>query len=160
MFLGLIQWSELQLAFDLLFAAILGGLIGLEREFQNRSAGLRTLILVSVGAALFGGTAIFAFGPGSDGASRILANIIVGIGFLGSGVVLKQEGTVHGLTTAASIWAVAAIAIAVSLNLYFLAIVAEVIVLVTLYVLRKLEQRLGTADSDAGSAKEKGNARE
>lgn len=139
MILGLIPASELQLALDLLFAAFLGGLIGLERESKHRPAGLRTLILVSVGAALFAATATFAFGDKSDGASRIVANIIVGIGFLGSGAVLKHEDSVQGLTTAASIWAVAAIAIAVALNMYFLAVVAEVIVLVTLFVLRRFE---------------------
>jgi putative Mg2+ transporter-C (MgtC) family protein len=140
--LGIIPAQELQLAFDLLVAAVLGGLIGLEREYQQRPAGLRTLILVSVGAALFAATAAYAFGAQSDGASRILANIIVGIGFLGSGAVLKNEDSVKGLTTAASIWAVAAIAIAVALNFYFLAIVAEVLVLVTLFVLRKFEEHI------------------
>ena len=127
MLFGLIPARELQLAFDLLFAAILGGVIGLEREYKHRPAGLRTLILVSVGTALFAATATFAFGEASDGASRIIANIVVGLGFLGSGAVLKTDDTVKGLTTAASIWAVAAIAVAVALNLYFLAIVAEVI---------------------------------
>lgn len=142
----LIPADELQLAFDLVFAAILGGLIGLEREYKNRPAGLRTLILVAVGAALFAATATFAFGEESDGASRIIANIAVGIGFLGSGVVLKQDDSVTGLTTAASIWAVAAIAIAVALNLYFLAVVAEAIVLGTLFLLRRLEDGIGAAD--------------
>lgn len=148
MVLGLIPAHELQLAFDLLFAAILGGLIGLERESQHRPAGLRTLILVSVGAALFAATATFAFGDQSDGASRVIANIIVGIGFLGSGAVLKHEDSVQGLTTAASIWAVAAIAIAVALNLYFLAVVAEVIVLVTLFVLRRFESHAFKSKSE------------
>ncbi len=141
MFLGLIPAQEAQLAFDLLFAAILGGLIGLEREYNQRPAGLRTLILVSVGAALFAAAATFAFGDKSDGASRIIANIAVGIGFLGSGVVLKQDDSVTGLTTAASIWAVAAISIAVAMNMYFLAVVAELIVLVTLFVLRRFEEK-------------------
>jgi putative Mg2+ transporter-C (MgtC) family protein len=142
MVLGFIPSQELQLAFDLLFAAILGGLIGLEREYKNRTAGLRTLILVSVGAALFAATASYAFGEDSDGASRIIANIIVGIGFLGSGAVLKQGDNVQGLTTAASIWAIAAIAIAVALNLYFLAVVAEILVLATLAILRRLEEKI------------------
>lgn len=141
MILGLIPAQEAQLAFDLIFAAILGGLIGFEREYNQRPAGLRTLILVAVGAALFAATATFAFGDKSEGASRIIANIAVGIGFLGSGVVLKQQDSVTGLTTAASIWAVAAISIAVALNLYFLAIVAESIVLVTLFVLRRFEEK-------------------
>jgi putative Mg2+ transporter-C (MgtC) family protein len=124
------------------FAAILGGLIGLEREYQQRPAGLRTLILVSVGAALFAAVGAYAFGAESDGASRLIANIIVGIGFLGSGAVLKSDDSVKGLTTAASIWAVAAIAVAVALNLYFLAIAVEIIVLVTLFVLRRFEQHI------------------
>jgi putative Mg2+ transporter-C (MgtC) family protein len=148
MVLGIIPAQEIQLAFDLLFAAILGGLIGLEREYKNRTAGLRTLILVSVGAALFAATASYAFGADSDGASRIIANIIVGIGFLGSGAVLKQGDSVQGLTTAASIWAIAAIAIAVALNLYFLAVVAEIVVLATLAILRRLEQKLPDAQKD------------
>jgi len=150
---GLIPPQELQLAFDLLFAAVLGGVIGLEREFKQRPAGLRTLILVSVGTALFAATATFAFGEASDGASRIIANIVVGLGFLGSGAVLKTDDTVRGLTTAASIWAVAAIAVAVALNLYFLAIVAEVIVLITLFGLRYLERQLGTEDDSKPGSK-------
>lgn len=150
MLFGLIPAQELQLAFDLLFAAVLGGVIGLEREYKQRPAGLRTLILVSVGTALFAATATFAFGEASDGASRIIANIVVGLGFLGSGAVLKTDDSVKGLTTAASIWAVAAIAVAVALNLYFLAIVAEVIVLLTLFVLRRFESQLPTAKEQAG----------
>ncbi len=146
MFLGLIPFQELQLAFDLVFAAVLGGLIGLEREYKNRPAGLRTLILISVGAALFAATASFAFGDASEGASRVVANIIVGIGFLGSGAVIKQDDSVQGLTTAASIWAIAAIAIAVALNLYFLAVVAEILVLATLFLLRRLEDRIPTKE--------------
>lgn len=153
MLFGLVSAKEAQLAFDLIFAAILGGLIGLEREFRHRPAGLRTLILVSVGAALFGATATFAFGSASDATSRILANIVVGVGFLGSGAVLKQEDSVQGLTTAASIWAVAAIAIAVALNLYFLAVVAEVLVLGTLFVMRKFENKLPRAKSKAETDK-------
>jgi putative Mg2+ transporter-C (MgtC) family protein len=149
MIFGFIPAQELQLAFDLLFAAILGGLIGLEREYKQRPAGLRTLILVSVGAALFAASATFAFGSASDGASRIIANIIVGIGFLGSGAVLKQENNVQGLTTAASVWAVAAIAIAVALNLYFLAVVAELLVLITLFVLRRFEPKSEADDSSS-----------
>jgi putative Mg2+ transporter-C (MgtC) family protein len=139
---GFIPEAEMRLALDLLVAAVLGGLVGLEREYTQRPAGLRTLILVSVGAALFAATATYAFGSQSDGASRIIANIVVGIGFLGTGAVLKQDNTVTGLTTAASIWAVAAIAIAVALQLYFFAIAAELIVLFTLFVLGRLEPEL------------------
>ena len=78
----------------------------------------------------------------------VVANIIVGIGFLGTGAVIKQNDSDQGLTTAASVWAVAAIAIAVALNLYFLAVVAELLVLFTLFVLRRFESKSGSSDAE------------
>jgi putative Mg2+ transporter-C (MgtC) family protein len=123
-----------------MLATVLGGLVGLEREYHKRPAGLRTNILVCIGAAMFGMVGVYAF-QSQDAASRIIANIVVGIGFLGAGAVMKDEQTVHGLTTAATVWVVAALGVAIAVKFYFLAIASEVLILVTLYVLRRFEKR-------------------
>ncbi|MFF5384310.1 MgtC/SapB family protein [Pedobacter suwonensis] len=108
-----------------LFAAfILGGIIGLDRERHGRSAGIRTYAAVCLGAALF--TAIGEHMGDMAAASRIIANIIVGIGFLGAGIIYKNEQTnsSQGLTTAATIWCTAGIGVAVGLNMFVIAIAA------------------------------------
>lgn len=132
--------NELRIGLNLLLAAVFGGLIGFEREMDKRPAGLRTHMLICVGAVLFASIATSYF-RNTDDISRLWQNIITGIGFLGAGAVFKEEGTVRGLTTAAGIWVVAAIGLAIAAQLYFVASVAEVIVLVTLYALRRFESR-------------------
>ncbi len=100
-------------------AGLLSAAIGYERQRELKPAQLRDHVLVSVGACLF---TVIGLSLGSiDGASRVAANVVTGIGFLGAGVILRQEGVVRGLTTAASIWVVAAIGTAVGLGLYLLA---------------------------------------
>ena len=84
-------------------AFIMGGLIGLERQFRQRTAGLRTNVLVAVGAAIFVDMANRL--GGSDGAVRVVAYVVSGIGFLGAGVIMREEGSVRGLNTAATLWA-------------------------------------------------------
>src|SRR6266540_607318 len=97
---------QLELAFRLFVAAVLGAVIGLEREYHDHPAGMRTHLLVCVGAATFTVLSIEAFkGPGADPA-RIAAQIVTGIGFLGAGAILKDRAGIRGLTTAASLWAV------------------------------------------------------
>ena len=104
--------AELVDAVRLLVAAALGALIGLEREIHDHPAGMRTHLLVSVGSAGFTVLSIFAFpAPGADPA-RIAAQIVTGVGFLGAGAILKEGATIRGLTTAASLWAVAAVGMA------------------------------------------------
>jgi putative Mg2+ transporter-C (MgtC) family protein len=142
-----------QEAWDLLFrifmAAILGGILGIERDVHGRQAGLRTHILVSAGSALFFilSTHIATFNiivpngfakvtdPG-----RIAAQIVTGIGFLGAGVILKEGFTVVGLTTAACLWISAAIGMASGAGLYFIAISTTVLALFSLVLLRWLER--------------------
>lgn len=122
-------------------SVLLGGLVGLERELHGRPAGIRTHMLVALGATLFSEVSR-AFAP-SD-AARIAAQIVTGIGFLGAGTILRTGGEVRGLTSAASIWAVAAIAMAVSLGGVFLAIgtTATVLALATLRFVYLLENRI------------------
>jgi len=132
-------WEQ---AFRIVAAAVLGGMIGYERETHNRPAGLRTHILVCVGAALFTIishiTAAHQFDPG-----RIAAQIIPGIGFLGAGTIFRQGSIVRGLTTAASLWTVAGIGMAVGTGgqCYVLAVVATLVVMVTLTFLNWVEDR-------------------
>ena len=126
-------------------AAGLGGLVGLEREFREREAGLRTHMLVAIGAALF--TIVSAFGfhdvlsaESSRVAvldpSRIAAQIVSGIGFLGAGAIIRQGLSIRGLTTAATLWAVAAIGMATGAGLYGAAVIATGLVLVMLWPMR------------------------
>jgi putative Mg2+ transporter-C (MgtC) family protein len=115
----------------LVIATVLGGLIGYERELAEKPAGLRTNLLVCLGAALFTVASIYGFGAEGD-PSRVAAGIVAGIGFLGAGTILRGDGAVHGITTAATIWAVAAIGLAVGAGLYLVAVVTACIMLVAL----------------------------
>lgn len=123
-------------ALHMMLAALLSMLIGLEREHRQKSAGLRTHMLVGVGACLFTSLSMYAF-PGSDTA-RIASNIVQGIGFLGAGVIFKSKGEIHDLTTAASIWATAAVGMAVGSGAWFLALTATIGIWFILRVLRRL----------------------
>lgn len=125
-------------------AALLGGLVGIEREYNVHTAGLRTNILVSVGACLFTILSIEAFPSESANrdTARVAAQIVSGIGFLCAGAVFRDGDEVRGLTTAATIWLMAAIGMAVGAGNYFLAIAAVVITLVVLVVLAPLSSAL------------------
>lgn len=138
------QWSVF---IQLLLASILGALVGLEREIHGRPAGLRTHILVCLGSALIivafeqlqaslaqSGAEILRLDP-----ARAAAGVITGIGFLGAGTILKGKDHIMGLTTAASIWVVAAIGITIGLGQFFLSIAATLLVLFALFVLHKVD---------------------
>ncbi len=144
----MLSTSELDLLVKLLLAVLLGGLIGLEREHDRRPAGLRTNIMICVGATMFGVIAVNYF-PHSDDVSRMWQNVLTGIGFLGAGAVFKDEGTVRGLTTAATVWAVAALGLAIAAGFYFFAIASEIVILVTLFGLRRLEHHMGMRQREA-----------
>lgn len=131
-----INW-ELELR--LLVAAILGSIVGWERERAQRPAGLRTYMLVAFGSALFTVLSITAF-TGETDPSRVAANIVVGIGFLGAGTIFRTGEVVRGLTTAAGLWAIAAIGMAAGAGEYFLAIVSTVLVLAILGGVRFVEK--------------------
>jgi putative Mg2+ transporter-C (MgtC) family protein len=137
-----IGWPEVLLR--LFVAAALGGAIGLERELRERQAGLRTHLVVSVGAALF--TLVSAYGfesfDGKVDPTRIAAQIVSGIGFLGAGAIIRQGLSVRGLTTAASLWLVAAIGMAAGAGYWEGALIATLGALLTLGPLRVVAFRI------------------
>ncbi len=116
-------WVELDAIIRLVAAAVAAGIIGFEREMAHKPAGFRTHILVSTGAALFTLASLYGFGVDS---ARVAAGIVIGIGFLGAGTIIRREtgSGVVGLTTAASIWLVAGIGLAMGAGLYLIALVA------------------------------------
>ena len=129
----MIEYTEIFLR--LILSVVFGGLIGLEREVVHKPAGVRTHMLVSLGSALFVLIALTAIPEGVD---KIIAGIATAIGFLGAGTIFKAKSEVHGLTTAASIWAVAAVGLAVGLGYYLMTIISVVLILIVLQ-LNKLE---------------------
>jgi len=116
---------ELELVVRLILSFVLSGLVGLEREVSLKPAGLRTHILVGLGSTLFTVLSLQAF-SGSD-PSRVAASIVVGIGFLGAGTIIKTKEKVIGLTTAATLWIVASIGVATGAGFYLLAIIATIL---------------------------------
>ena len=142
-----LDWPEVLLRLAL--AAVLGAAIGVERELREREAGLRTHLLVSVGSALF--TIVSAYGFReflvNGGAvvradpTRIAAQIVTGIGFLGAGAIIRQGLSVRGLTTAATLWVVAAIGMAAGAGYYSAAVITTVLVILSLWPLRLLAYR-------------------
>ncbi len=134
----------------LLAALVLGGIIGYERQVRSKAAGLRTHILVSMGACLYMMVSLSipaemqaAYGMSSDG-GRIAAQVVSGIGFLGAGTILAAQSTkkIIGLTTAASIWAVAAVGLAAGAGLLFMAGLTALLILITLRALRRIDRML------------------
>jgi len=149
------QWSQLiadlrlDLLFKLVLAVLLGGAVGLEREIAGKPAGLRTNILICLGAALITDVSV-GIARGPDGVrfgdpARLAAQIVSGIGFIGAGTIMQARGTVTGLTSAATIWVVAAIGIAVGAGQYLEAAGAGVLVTVVLAGLGTLEHKLRRA---------------
>ncbi|HEV2823982.1 MAG TPA: MgtC/SapB family protein [Actinomycetota bacterium] len=127
----------------LLLAAVLGGAIGAERELNDQAAGLRTHMLLTIGACLFTLISAYGFGSGiGTDPSRLAAQIVTGIGFLGGGAIVRHGLTVKGLTTAASIWATASVGVAVGAGSYVLGIGGAVLVVGTLFGLRRVSNVL------------------
>jgi putative Mg2+ transporter-C (MgtC) family protein len=140
---------QADLAVRMLIAAALGAAIGLEREIHAHPAGMRTHLLVALGAAIFTELSIYAFngGPAPNGSqptdtSRVAAQIVSGIGFLGAGAILKYGTSIRGLTTAASLWTVAAIGMAAGAGQWLIASVGTFIVVFSLWPLNALVNRL------------------
>ncbi len=130
--------TVMEMILRLLLATALGTIIGYQRERAKKPAGLRTHVLICLGAALFTVVSIYGFGVASDPA-RVAAGVVVGIGFIGAGLILHREGEiVAGLTTAATIWAVAGIGLAAGAGLYLISVVATVLVLAVLLVPRSI----------------------
>ena len=141
-----IAFFQLELLARLLLASVLGALIGLEREMKGKEAGLRTMILICVAAALFTEMSIeLGQAEGAD-ETRIASNIVTGIGFLGAGAIIRHGGRVKGLTTAATIWVVAAVGMATGAGEYVRAVGTTILVLLILVPLRWWEQRAALSD--------------
>ncbi len=127
---------------SIILAVVLGAAIGLEREISGKAAGLRTNVMICLGAAVF--TIISKQMAGETGAvTRIAAQIVTGVGFLGAGAIIRDRASVLGLTTAATIWLVASIGMACGAKLYLLAVISTLIAIVVLIGLGKLEKPLG-----------------
>src|SRR2546421_13109545 len=126
----------------LILAAVLGGIIGLERQIHEKPAGLRTNILICVGSTLFMSLSTQVAKVLGGDPTRIAAQIISGIGFLGAGAVLHSHGFVLGLTTAATIWVVAGVGMALGSGMYWTAVFATAMSLVTLYFLSFVEDKI------------------
>src|SRR5438874_13245133 len=138
-----VSWGDIVVRF--LAAAALTGAIGVEREIAGQPAGLRTHITVGLGAALFGLISVHGFDAYVAGrntnnyqidVSRVASQVVVGIGFLGAGAILKEGASIRGLTTAASLWAVAAIGLAAGLGSFFAATITTVGLIFSLVLLR------------------------
>jgi putative Mg2+ transporter-C (MgtC) family protein len=127
----------------LLMAAALGGVVGLEREWRHKDSGLRTNILICVGSALFTIMSVVIAGDTSNNRGQIAANIVQGIGFLGAGLILHTKNRVLGLTSAATVWVVAAIGMTCGAGLYIVAGLSTILVLISLQLIGLLEGRLG-----------------
>jgi putative Mg2+ transporter-C (MgtC) family protein len=132
---------DIELIRRLITAALLGALLGFEREIRQKDAGLRTNILIAVGAALFTLMSIELSGPSGD-PGRIAAQIVTGIGFLGAGAIMRTGSGVQGLTTAATVWVNAAVGVAAGGGQYHLAFIATGITLAALLVLHPIERTI------------------
>ncbi len=127
----------------LIVAMVLGGIIGLERDYRAKDAGFRTHFLVAVGSALFTLLSMYGFAEGVRDTSRVAAQVVSGIGFLGAGLIVFQKNVVHGLTTAAGLWVTAAVGMACGTGQYYLAVFVTMLMLVGLELLGHLVPKLG-----------------
>jgi putative Mg2+ transporter-C (MgtC) family protein len=125
-------------------AFIAGALLGIEREYRSKPAGLRTLILITVGSTLF---SMLSLSIVSDSPDRVASNIVTGVGFVGAGVIFKEGINVRGVTTAAIIWVAAAIGMAIGFGNYWLAASTLLLVLLSLLILSKMERKLETVQN-------------
>jgi putative Mg2+ transporter-C (MgtC) family protein len=134
--------NHLILCLRLLLAAVLGGAVGLERELVGKPAGLRTNLLIAMGAALFTHVSLaIPAVSGSGDPARVAAQVVAGVGFLGAGTIIHARNAVHGLTSAATVWVVAGLGVAVGAGVEHDAVLATLIVLVALTALRAVEHR-------------------
>ena len=135
-----ISLTDTEVARRLILAALLGAVLGLEREVKQKSAGLRTNILIAVGAAVFTLMSLeMARASGAADPSRIAAQIVTGIGFLGAGAIIRTRGGVQGLTTAATVWVNSAVGVAAGGGQYHLALIATSVTMIVLLVVAPIE---------------------
>ena len=140
----------LDITLRLIAAMVLGGVIGIEREFRSKDAGFRTHFLVALGSALFTVVSQYGFGIDLKDSSRVAAQVVSGIGFLGAGTIIFQKNMVRGLTTAAGLWVTAAIGLACGTGLYVVATITTTLVLVGLEPLHTFIPQLGKAAVQLG----------
>jgi len=134
--------DDLETVKRLLLAAALGGALGLEREWNQKDAGLRTNLLITMGSALFTIMSIDLSASSGGDATRIAAQIVTGVGFLGAGAIMRTGGNIRGLTTAATIWVNAAVGVAVGGGEYHVALIATAVTLVALLTLNPVERAM------------------
>ena len=127
-------------AIAIFFALLLGAVLGLEREISGKAAGLRTNVLICMGAALF--TIISRRMGEGESVTRIAAQVVSGIGFLGAGAIIQDRGGIKGLTTAATIWLVASVGVSCGAGYYGLAFIAAIAAVIVLFGLAKVEKRI------------------
>ena len=137
--------TYIEITIRLSLALLMGGAIGLEREYRAKEAGFRTHFLVALGSALFCLVSQYGFGIELKDSSRVAAQVVSGIGFLGAGTIIFQKNVVRGLTTAAGLWVTAAIGLACGTGMYVAAAIATLMVLLGLEVLNAFIPQLGTA---------------
>ena len=147
---------QFEIVFRLILAAVLGGIVGMERGSGDRPAGFRTHILVCAGSALIMLVSMYGFEgfdkvpfeyPKNRDSARIAAQVVSGIGFLGAGTILHEGITVRGLTTAASLWMISAIGLATGAGMYFVGVAATIITFITLTTFHSVEKRFAVANS-------------
>jgi putative Mg2+ transporter-C (MgtC) family protein len=136
-------WPTLEIVIKLLMAMFCGGAIGFERELSRKAAGLRTNVLICMGAALYMIVSRHISGgaPYTDPA-RLAAQVVTGIGFLGAGVIMQSRGSITGLTTAATIFLVGAVGISIGEGMFTIAAIATTLIIVVLVLLRRVEQQI------------------
>ena len=137
--------TELDITLRLAVAMLLGGVIGFEREYRAKDAGFRTHFLVALGSALFCIVSQYGFGFELKDSSRVAAQVVSGLGFLGAGTIIFQKNVVRGLTTAAGLWVTAAIGLACGTGMYLPAVVTTLMVLVGLEILSVIIPRVSTS---------------
>ena len=137
--------TELDITLRLAVAMLLGGVIGFEREYRAKDAGFRTHFLVALGSALFCIVSQYGFGFELKDSSRVAAQVVSGIGFLGAGTIIFQKNVVRGLTTAAGLWVTAAIGLACGTGMYLPAVVTTLMVLIGLEILSVIIPRVSTS---------------
>lgn len=144
-----LDFLQLEPFLQLLFAVLLGALIGYERERKGKEAGLRTFSLVALGTCFFTITAIYFNLPQDVSTTalqidptRVIQAVAIGIGFIGSGLIIQRKAQVEGLTTAAALWATAAVGIGIGLRLYYLSAIGALLIIIILVVLKEVEKRV------------------
>ncbi|MCX6318101.1 MAG: MgtC/SapB family protein [Bacteroidetes bacterium] len=131
---------DTEIIYRVLLAALWGGLVGIEREYRSKSAGFRTMIMISMGSCFF--TLMSEFIGHDNNPDRIASNILTGIGFIGAGVIFRGDNKINGITTAATIWTVAAVGMGIGAGYYIASASASILILIVLAILPLVERKV------------------